>query len=1089
MHVSNRSLAFGASICGGVVLTLASQVLPYSNECCDTGGGPNANCNDFDCVQAVQACNSDCMGVEGGWGQHCAELALQLCDVCTFPTAFCGDGMVNGCEACDDGNTVSSDGCLAICAVEPGYTCMGSAPSVCSPTCGDNLQVGGEQCDDGNTTPGDGCSATCQLEAVVTGNDACADRVDIFNGQTLFNSSGATADGPMADCGSPTGDVWFNYDATCTGPVTISASGYVMVLIVYDGCVCPQDFENQLACDEADNAAAGASVTFDALAGCCYKVRVAESVVNEDGFNGVLTVTPGPACMAGSCGNDIVECGEQCDDGANGNLCDGCNDSCQIIAVPTCNDNNACTTDSCNPATGGCVNTPISCDDLNFCTNDTCDPVSGCVNTVLNCNDGNDCTNDACNPQTGCFHSPVAFCGDEIVGCGEQCDDGNTTPGDGCSATCQFESNCCVEHDGNGCDDPACEADVCAVDPQCCSIGNWGPNCEIGANDLCEVCGNPPHCGDGSLDDYGLEGCDDGDSLPGDGCSPTCTVEPGWTCQGQPSNCSEVCGDMMVVGDEQCDDGNTNLCDACVNCLTVTPVICVPSDQCLTSVCDPVSGMCSESPVADGTSCNDENACTLSDSCQSGTCVGRNSVVCTPSDQCHEAGTCDPSTGLCSHPEAPDGTICADGNSCTYNDACSEGACMGAPPMCGNFILECGEDCDDGGSGLVGCDECDDNCMTIPPAVCGNGILECPEECDDGNASNCDDCTTDCLSQVPPVCDNGNFCDGVETCDPVTGMCQLGTSPCTNPKLPRCDEDVDACVECLTDDQCDDGVFCNGVETCVGNACTGGTSPCTTNQVCDEDADTCNAAVAMLDIELNGVYTPRLRCLTLTPRQGMCGDPMDVEVEFEDHDGDDVDHNGVLDGTEMAPVVATPVRGSVSVNLGPGWHHVCVKDPQHTLTTTADLTVVMGDHYTAALITLFGGDNDDDDDVDIHDLTYLMFHFGELAPGDSACPADPPPRDTDFSCSGDVGTDDFSILSDQWLQFSGCPCPLPAGQGSGFRGQGSGFDRRTRLPARELPAHVAARADLDRNGFVDAKDVEIFEFRHGLDGRLSARMK
>ncbi|MFY0572700.1 FG-GAP repeat domain-containing protein [Archangium lansingense] len=43
-------------------------------------------------------------------------------------------------------------------------------------------------------------------------------------------------------------------------------------------------------------------------------------------------------------------------------------------------------------------------------------------------------------------------------------------------------------------------------------------------------------------------------------------------------------------------------------------------------------------------------------------------VVCTASDQCHEAGTCDPATGLCSNPTAPDGTSCNGGT-------CDAGVC------------------------------------------------------------------------------------------------------------------------------------------------------------------------------------------------------------------------------------------------------------------------------------------------------------------------------------------------------------------------------------------------------------------------------
>jgi len=39
-------------------------------------------------------------------------------DVCT---PICGDSKRVGTEACDDGNTNSSDGCSSICAVETGY--------------------------------------------------------------------------------------------------------------------------------------------------------------------------------------------------------------------------------------------------------------------------------------------------------------------------------------------------------------------------------------------------------------------------------------------------------------------------------------------------------------------------------------------------------------------------------------------------------------------------------------------------------------------------------------------------------------------------------------------------------------------------------------------------------------------------------------------------------------------------------------------------------------------------------------------------------------------------------------------------------
>src|SRR5687767_15989149 len=77
----------------------------------------------------------------------------------------------------------------------------------------------------------------------------------------------------------------------------------------------------------------------------------------------------------------------------------------------------------------------------------------------------------------------------------------------------------------------------------------------------------------------------------------------------------------------------------------------------------------------DNSPCTDTNACTQTDTCQSGTCVGSNPVVCTALDQCHAVGTCNPTIGVCSNPNKPNGTSCSDGNACTASDTCQSGSC------------------------------------------------------------------------------------------------------------------------------------------------------------------------------------------------------------------------------------------------------------------------------------------------------------------------------------------------------------------------------------------------------------------------------
>jgi len=67
-----------------------------------------------------------------------------------------------------------------------------------------------------------------------------------------------------------------------------------------------------------------------------------------------------------------------------------------FIPIPPCTDNNACTTDTCDPATG-CTSTPgaLDCNDNDVCTDDTCDPNKGCVNIA-------DPTNDPSCAPVGC---------------------------------------------------------------------------------------------------------------------------------------------------------------------------------------------------------------------------------------------------------------------------------------------------------------------------------------------------------------------------------------------------------------------------------------------------------------------------------------------------------------------------------------------------------------------------------------------------------------------------------------------------------------------------------------------------------------
>jgi hypothetical protein len=123
--------------------------------------------------------------------------------------------------------------------------------------------------------------------------------------------------------------------------------------------------------------------------------------------------------------------------------------------------------------------------------------------------------------------------------------------------------------------------------------------------------------------------------------------------------------------------------DRCAN------VVCTATDACHEAgVCDPATGTCSNPVLPDGTACSDADACTQVDVCQAGTCVGASPVVCADV-MCEGTQTCNPATGACEGELLPDGTACNDADACTQTDSCQTGNCVGANPVvCGDVPCE-----------------------------------------------------------------------------------------------------------------------------------------------------------------------------------------------------------------------------------------------------------------------------------------------------------------------------------------------------------------------------------------------------------------
>lgn len=144
-----------------------------------------------------------------------------------------------------------------------------------------------------------------------------------------------------------------------------------------------------------------------------------------------------------------------------------------------CNDNNPCTDDACQHESG-CTHTPNDgeCEDGSLCTNDDrcaeglCGPGS-----LVNCDDDNSCTTDSCDPEIGCTHDKHPE--------GTPCSDGNLCIiGDRCTdGNCVAGSTIMSCDDSNVCTDDSCipelgclqapnqlpcsDGDVCTIDDSC----------------------------------------------------------------------------------------------------------------------------------------------------------------------------------------------------------------------------------------------------------------------------------------------------------------------------------------------------------------------------------------------------------------------------------------------------------------------------------------------------------------------------------------------------------------------------------------------------------------------------------------------
>ncbi len=219
--------------------------------------------------------------------------------------------------------------------------------------------------------------------------------------------------------------------------------------------------------------------------------------------------------------------------------------------------------------------------------------------------------------------------GEAATLCGDLCAGGECGGGTTCS-------NCCSPNGGLGCDDPACEALVCAADPFCCDTA-WDGICAGEAATLCgDLCPCTGPCGS-PCGDPGSGSCCVADGTPGcedeDCCCAVCALDP---------FCCDVGWDGICVSEAQaepaCEDDPScqpAVCDPCVGIPEDEPNCGLPTDTVnggcnspsgLSNCCLPNGGLGCDDDACEAIVCAADPFCC--DTAWDGICAGEAASLC-----------------------------------------------------------------------------------------------------------------------------------------------------------------------------------------------------------------------------------------------------------------------------------------------------------------------------------------------------------------------------------------------------------------------------------------------------------------------------
>jgi cysteine-rich repeat protein len=297
--------------------------------------------------------------------------------------------------------------------------------------------------------------------------------------------------------------------------------------------------------------------------------------------------------------------------------------------------------------------------------------------------------------------SPTATCGNYKVEPGEECDDGDTKTDAICDSACKFTCG-----NGNLDSDAGEECDTAIATgtgscPTSCDDGQACTTDVLSGSECATACVHAPITA----------------AADGDGCCPAGANA------NNDDDCTAMCGNGILEPGELCDTGITAGAGAC-------PATCNDNVSCTTDTL--VNGgscqaTCTNTPIttpANGDGCcpaganpGNDNDCAL----------GCGNGFVDPGETCDTAITS--GAGKCP-------TTCSDNMACTRDVLLNASTCTAQCTFPAITTPINGDGCCPPNGNANNDTDC--------APVCGNGLIESGEQCDDGNTNNNDACTNAC---------------------------------------------------------------------------------------------------------------------------------------------------------------------------------------------------------------------------------------------------------------------------------------------------------------------------------------------------------